>query len=298
MSTRPPVPDAESGRHTDSGTGGSRTKTGAGAGTETGAGGGAGAGAGAGARADVARSRADGGRLGGRTIVLIGGGSGIGLRVAHQAVAAGARVVLGGRSPERLAAAAEPLGNAATWHTVDVTDRPSLASFFDRVERVDHLLTTAATYQVGPMRELSDEDAESPFVSKFWGQYHAVRLAAPKLAADGSVVLMSGAAGARPPGPAPAYAACNAALEGLARGLAVELAPVRVNVVSPGTVDGNLWQQRPAGTREAAFAQYRRDTLLHRLATEDEIADAVLFLFGNGYTTGSTLYPDGGYTLR
>ncbi|MCI3929079.1 SDR family oxidoreductase [Streptomyces sp. AN091965] len=238
------------------------------------------------------------GTLHGRTVVLIGGGSGIGLRVAHQAVAAGARVVLGGRSADRLAAAAQDLGDAATWRTVDVTDRASLAAFFAPVERVDHLLTTAGTYRVGPMLELSDEDAESPFVTKFWGQYHAVRLAAPKLTADGSVVLMSGAAGARPPGPAPAYAACNAALEGLARGLAVELAPIRVNVVSPGTIDGNLWQGRPAEAREQAFAQYRRDTLLHRLGSEDEIAHAVLYLLGNGYTTGSTLYPDGGYTLR
>ncbi|MDN3263356.1 SDR family oxidoreductase [Streptomyces sp. CSDS2] len=76
------------------------------------------------------------------------------------------------------------------------------------------------------------------------------------------------------------------------------MAPVRVNVVSPGTVDGNLWAGRPAADREAAFAQYRGDTLLHRLGTEDEIAQAVVFLFTNGFTTGSTLYPDGGYTLR
>ncbi|CAL9301088.1 SDR family oxidoreductase [Streptomyces sp. SudanB182_2057] len=236
--------------------------------------------------------------LRGRTVVLIGGGSGIGLRVAHQVVAAGAEVVLGGRTPARLADAARRLGPAASWRTVDITDRASLAAFFAPLERVDHLFTSAASYRVGPMLELSDKDAESPFVSKFWGQYHAVRHAAPKLAADGSVVLMSGAAGARPPAPAPAYAACNAAIEGLGRGLAVELAPVRVNVVSPGTVDGNLWAGRPAADREAAFAQYRGDTLLHRLGTEDEIAQAVVFLFTNGFTTGSTLYPDGGYTLR
>ncbi|MEU5273874.1 SDR family oxidoreductase [Streptomyces hygroscopicus] len=73
---------------------------------------------------------------------------------------------------------------------------------------------------------------------------------------------------------------------------------MRVNVVSPGTIDGNLWAGRPAPDREAAFAQYRRDTVLHRLGTEDEVAHAVLFLFTNGYMTGSTLYPDGGYTLR
>lgn len=241
----------------------------------------------------------DAGRpLRGRTVVLIGGGSGIGLRVAHQAVAAGAQVVLGGRGPARLAAAAEELGDRATWRTVDITDGTSLASFFAELGRVDHLFTSAASYRVGPMMQLSDEDAESPFVSKFWGQYHAVKAAVPKLAEDGSIVLMAGAAGARPPAAAPAYAACNAAVEGLGRGLAVELAPVRVNVVSPGTIDGNLWAHRPEEDREAAFAQYRRDTVLHRLGTEDEIAQAVLFLFSNGFTTGSTLYPDGGYTLR
>ncbi|MEU5208523.1 SDR family oxidoreductase [Streptomyces sp. NPDC020742] len=233
-----------------------------------------------------------------RTVVLIGGASGIGLRVARRATAAGARVVLGGRTPERLAGAAEALGSSARWRTVDVTDPASVAAFFDELDRVDHLLTTAGSYRVGPLRELSEEDAASPFTAKFWGQYRVVRQAAPLLAPDGSVVLMSGAAGARPPGPAPAYAACNAAVEGLGRGLAVELAPVRVNVVSPGTVDGNLWAHRPAPDREASFAQYRRDTVLQRLGTEDEIAHAVLFLFTNGFTTGSTLYPDGGYTLR
>ncbi|WP_433664874.1 SDR family oxidoreductase [Nocardia sp. CA-128927] len=206
-----------------------------------------------------------------RTVVLIGGGSGIGLRVAHRVVAAGGRVVLGGRTASRLAAAATELGDAASWQ---------------------------ASYEVGPMRELSDAAAASPFESKFWGQYHAVPLAAPKLAEDGSAVLMSGAASARPAGLAPAYVACNAAIEGLGRGLAVELAPVRVNVISPGTVDGHLWSNRPDTARTAAFDQYRRETLLGRPATEDEIAHSVVYLFTNTFTTGSTLYPDGGYTLR
>ncbi|MER0478479.1 SDR family oxidoreductase [Streptomyces sp. Edi2] len=236
--------------------------------------------------------------LAGRAVVLIGGGSGIGLRVAHQAAAAGAKVVLGGRTPEKLAAAAREVGEAATWQAVDVTDPRSVELLFRACDRVDHVFTTAASYRVGPMLKLDDADAASPFTSKFWGQYHVAKYAAPLLPPDGSIVLMSGAAGARPPAPAPAYAACNAAIEGLGRGLAVELAPVRVNVISPGTVDGNLWAQRPAHERDASFAQYRNDTLLHQLGTEDEIAHGVLFLFTNGYMTGSTIYPDGGYTLR
>jgi NAD(P)-dependent dehydrogenase (short-subunit alcohol dehydrogenase family) len=231
-----------------------------------------------------------------RTVVIIGGGSGIGLEVARRAAAAGAKVHLGGRTPEKLAAAAAEIG--ATWQAVDTTGQDSLAAFFGALDRVDHLFTPGASYAVGPMRELSDADAASPFETKFWGQYHAVKHAAPKLAADASIVLMSGAASVRPPGAAPAYVACNAAIEGLGRGLAVELAPVRVNVVSPGTIDGNLWAGRPAAVREASFAQYRADTLLHRVGRESEVADAVLYLFGSTYTTGSTLYPDGGYALR
>ncbi|UNO39209.1 SDR family oxidoreductase [Streptomyces sp. MST-110588] len=237
-------------------------------------------------------------RLAGRTVVIIGGGSGIGLEVARRAVAAGAAVVLGGRSRDKLAAAADELGPAASWRTVDNTDKESLAAFFAGLDRVDHLFTPAASYETGPMLELSDSAAESPFVSKFWGQYYAAKYAAPKLAADGSIVLMSGAASVRPAGVAPAYVACNAAIEGLGRGLAVELAPVRVNVVAPGMIDGNLWANRPAEVREPNAAKYRKDTLLDRLGTEGEVAESVLYLFTNGYTTGSTLYPDGGYALR
>ncbi|MGW8554839.1 SDR family NAD(P)-dependent oxidoreductase [Streptomyces tubercidicus] len=93
----------------------------------------------------------DAGPLRGRTVVLIGGGSGIGLRVAHQAVAAGARVVLGGRTPARLVAAAAELGGRACWRAVDTTDRSSLASFFAELDRVDHLFTSAGTRpQDGP----------------------------------------------------------------------------------------------------------------------------------------------------
>lgn len=233
-----------------------------------------------------------------RDVVIIGGGSGIGLEVARRAVAGGARVVIGGRSAGKLEEAAKSLGGQVRWGVVDTTDQDSLAAFFDSVDRIDHLFTPAASYQVGPMRELTDSEAESPFVSKFWGQYHAVKHATAKLTAHASIVLMSGAASVRPPAAAPAYVACNAAIEGLGRGLAVELAPVRVNVVSPGTVDGNLWAQRPAHIRQAGFAQYERDALLHRPGTESEVADAVLFLFTNTFMTGSTLYPDGGYTLR
>lgn len=234
----------------------------------------------------------------GRTIVLVGGGSGIGFAVAKLVVSGGGAVVLGGRRAGALERAAAELGPSVTWQVVDTADERTVAALFARLDSVDAVFTTAATYITGSMRALSISDAASPFDSKFWGQYRVVKAALPVLTADASVVLMAGAASVRPAGAAPAYVAANAAIEGLARGLAVELAPVRVNAISPGTVDGNLWNQRPQAVRQAAFDHFVEASTSGRLVREDEIAAAVIHLFLNGATTGSTLYPDGGYSLR
>ena len=233
-----------------------------------------------------------------RTIVVVGGGSGIGLATARRVVTGGGTVVLGGRSIDRLTATADALGPAARWHRVDTADQRSVEAFFDHVDVAHGLLTTAADYVTGPMRTLTVAQAGTAFESKFWGQYRVVKAALPILAPDAAIVLMSGAAGARPAAVAPAYSAVNAAIEGLARGLAVELAPITVNAIAPGTVDGHLWRTRSAADRDAAFDSYRAASTIGRLATEDEIAHTIVYLLSSRVTTGSTLYPDGGYTFR
>jgi len=232
-----------------------------------------------------------------RHYAIIGGTSGIGLALARQLVERGDRVLLGGRSAERLRSALAALGDHASGQMVEITDRASLAAFFAQAPGLTGLFTPAASYRTGTFREGEAETSEGLFQAKFWGQYWAVHAALPFLRADAGVVLMSGAASARPLG-APAYAACNAALEGLARGLAVELAPLRINCLSPGTTDSDLWRNRPPEQREAAYAQWRDLTLLQRPATMEEQAHAALFLLDNEYMTGSTLYADGGYTMR
>jgi NAD(P)-dependent dehydrogenase (short-subunit alcohol dehydrogenase family) len=233
-----------------------------------------------------------------RTVVLIGGGSGIGLATARLVVAGGGTVVLGGRSPERLAAAATELGPSATWHQVDTAAQDSIDGFFAQLDVVHGIVTTAADYVTGAMADLTVEQAATAFDSKFWGQYRVVKTALPKLAGDAAVVLISGAAGARPAVAAPAYSAANAAIEGLARGLALELAPITVNAVAPGTVDGALWARRDANIRDAAFDFYRDASVIGRLATESEIADTIGYLLKSRVTTGSTLFPDGGYAFH
>ncbi len=234
----------------------------------------------------------------GRTVVLIGGGTGIGRSVAGLVTAAGGEVVLGGRTAATLAGAARELGPRARWHLVDTSEQASIDEFFTDIDRVHGLFTTAATYLTGSIAELSIEEAATPFESKFWGQYRVVKTAVPKLAEDASVVLMSGAASVRPAGSAPAYVAANAAIEGLARGLALELAPIRVNALAPGTVDGHLWNQRAPEVRRQAFEHIAVAATLGRAVTEPEVAQAAVYLLLNTGTTGSTLYTDGGYSLR
>ncbi|MDV9043274.1 SDR family oxidoreductase [Stenotrophomonas sp. RAC2] len=236
--------------------------------------------------------------LAAKTLVIIGGSSGIGLRAARRAAAQGAHVVIGGRDPQRLQRALQEIGHDARALQVDATSAEALRAFFAGIGTVDALFTPGASYQVGPFAAEDTALAHSPFDGKFWPQYQAVHAALPYLAAEASIVLVAGAAGARPVNGAAAYAACNSAIEGLGRALATELAPRRVNVISPGTLDGELWQGRPAPVREAAFAHYADVTLLRRVASVEDAADAALFLLGNPAMTGSTLYPDSGYVLR
>lgn len=234
-----------------------------------------------------------------KKIVLIGGGSGLGFEVARLCLSRGAEVVIAGRNTNRLSSACESLGPGATWHQVDVMDSESLERLFDRQASIDCLFSTAGVYVSGSMRHLTVEEAMTAFDAKFWGQYRAVKLALPRLSADASIVLMAGADSARPTAATPAYVACNSAMEGLGRGLAIELAPIRVNTISPGMMDGNFWLTRKSEAERAeALTRYGSRSPLGRVGTESEVAHGVVFLFESTFLTGSTLFLDGGFSLR
>ncbi|MBJ6361970.1 SDR family oxidoreductase [Paenibacillus sp. GCM10012307] len=229
-----------------------------------------------------------------KRVVIIGGSAGIGFAAAQAAVVQGASVIIAGRSAEKLEKAKAIIGSDKV-EAIQLDNRveEEIKLFFEKVGPFDHLFTPGASYVLGPITSDSDI-AKSSFEGKFWPQYFAVKYASPYLSKSGSIVLMSGAFSQRPLNGGASYAACNGAIESLGKALAVELSPIRVNVVSPGTIR-TAREGAAQEKRKRDYEAYKEMCALGRVGQPEEIAHSVLYLWTNTYTTGSTLFPDGGY---
>jgi len=151
---------------------------------------------------------------------------------------------------------------------------------------------------MGPFLKMDTVKARAAFDSKFWGQYHAARYGAPHIRNGGSIIFFAGIWSQRPVPGGSVVTAINSAVEGLGRALATELAPIRVNTVSPGIVDTPIWSGMAEEEKEAMFKGIAATLPVGRVGRPEEIAQTVLYLMSNGFTTGNTLYVDGGATLR
>ena len=237
-------------------------------------------------------------RFQGQRIMIIGGSSGMGLATAKMAAGEGATVIIASRSEEKLnRARAQIEGNVETL-TVNVMDEGSVKAFFEKAGALDHLTTPGSEAAMGQFLELDTKTARVSFDSKFWGQYYAAKYGAPKIRATGSITFFAGIWSQRPVPGGSVITAINSAIEGLGRALAIELAPIRVNTVSPGIVDTPIYSAMPPDKKEAFFKEVAESIPAKRIGRPEDIAKTVLYLMSNGYSTGNTLYVDGGTTLR
>jgi len=236
--------------------------------------------------------------LTGQRIIVIGGSSGMGLATARAAAAAGALVTIASSGKERIDTALGTLPDSCDGVVLDVRDEAAVADLFAHVGELDHVAFTAGD-QVD-RRALADlplDAARRAFDVRFWGAVAVAKHAAARIRPGGSISLVSGTVGVRPVPGAALASAGSAAAEGLARGLAVDLAPVRVNVVRSGAVRTPLWDAIPEPQRAAVLDAFARRALTGTIGEPEQIAAANLYLMENQFVTGTVLTVDGGLIL-
>ncbi|MEC3954259.1 SDR family oxidoreductase [Nocardia sp. CDC153] len=230
--------------------------------------------------------------------VVVGGGSGMGQAIADALLGAGYEVIIVGRSEQRLADAVRELGDGKlTAIAADITDEEQVSRLFETVGTVDHVISTAADLagSYGPITEFDFSHASGFLQTKLIGNMLLAKHA--RLAPTGSLTFISGIAAYRPAAGGAMVASINAALEGLARALAVELAPIRVNAVSPGWVLTGIWDNMPWEDKEQRLAAMAEKLPARRLGRPEDVATVVLSLLRSEFVTGTVLHVDGGHRL-
>ena len=236
--------------------------------------------------------------LSSKCVAVLGGTSGIGFAIAEGVASAGGTPIIISRSQANVDAALSRLPQGAEGHAVDLTDEAAIAALFAQIGALDHLTYTAGeSLMLGALAEMDLAAARRFLETRFWGAVTAAKHAAPRLRAGGSITFSSGIAGARPHAGWAMGASICAGMEGLTRALAVELAPIRINLVSPGFVRTPLWRDMPEADREALFASVGAKLPAGRVGEPGDIAAAYLFLMQAGFTTGHVLVADGGGLL-
>ncbi|WP_158942571.1 SDR family oxidoreductase [Granulicella sp. S190] len=233
-----------------------------------------------------------------KCVLILGGTSGIGLAVAEGAKAEGSDVIVVSSRQSRVDSALKLLGKRTEGFVADLSDERAIEALFTKVGPFDHLVYTAGDPVLQrPLGETSLEDAKKSFDVRFWGAVMAAKYGSRSIRPGGSIVFTSSTLPRRPVAGFAMGASLNGAMEGFAVSLAVELAPVRVNVVAPGIVRTPIWDRLPEAQREAYFASRAATLPVGRVGEAVDVAEAYLSFMRSRFTTGQILVVDGGRQL-
>jgi NAD(P)-dependent dehydrogenase (short-subunit alcohol dehydrogenase family) len=230
----------------------------------------------------------------GKEILVVGGSSGIGFSTALIAASLGGQVTIASRTAAKVEAAAKKIGVGTAGCVLDVTSDAEVTNFFART-MWDHVIVTGSDVKIGPVRDLPFETAHASFDSKYWGFYRVARAA--NIRPGGSLGVIAGFLATRPAAGRALMGSITGAIESLVQGLALELKPVRVNAVSPGAVQTEMWDSLSAEAREGMFSKVAATYPAGCIGQPEYIAHQLLLLAATPYATGTIVTLDGGASI-
>jgi len=231
-----------------------------------------------------------------KRVLIVGGGSDIAAALATDLLQEGARVTLAGRNIDKTAAAAKAVGDAVRPIALDLSNEESIRAAADQVgaaDGLDHLVSVATERGNGPVASLERRALLAAFDAKVVGPILLAKHFARLIAEEGSLLFFSGLAAWRPSPGLVAMAATNGSVSTLASALAVELAPTRVNAISPGVIDTSNWDAVVPDKQEL-FRHVATSAPARRVGDPSDVSAAACALLINPYITGETLHVDGG----
>jgi NAD(P)-dependent dehydrogenase (short-subunit alcohol dehydrogenase family) len=220
----------------------------------------------------------------------------MGLATAKYLAQLGYDIIIASRSKEKLDKAIQSIGKGKSY-VIDASSEKTVEDFFSSLPTFHHIVISAADFVMGPFLDLSIQEAKRFFDSKFWSQYTVAKYGVKKIQKNGSITFFSGILSQKPSLNLSVAASINSAIEGLTRSLALEVAPIRVNAIAPGTIHTPVWDVVPEQDRITYFEQAQKTLPVRRIGQPEDIAQAVRFLIECGYITGDVIRCDGGALL-
>ena len=246
----------------------------------------------------IGKSENDGTSLQGKRVIILGGTSGLGFATAEAAAQEGATVVVASSNRAKVDSAIARLPDGSEGQVLDLFTEEGVGAFFDCIGEFDHLVFTAGeALQLGKLEETSLEQAKQFFNIRFWGAFIAAKYGSRKIRSGGSIILTNGIVGLRPVKGWTVAASITGAVEALTRALAIELAPIRVNLVCAGFVKTELWNGMPEAERKQMFDQVAQKLPAGRVGEAADLAQAYLYLMRERFSTGAVIVVDGGGVL-